>query len=573
MRNVPHRFGSVAGFEPDSPVAKALAVVGETPEPGRENLASFPVVMTSREEARMRSGFRTATVGTTGRIVEHEACIPFQILKQPLLYESGSVTLINAYGTREFAIGAMSKAGDPVPLCLRQGTGDCPGLRWLVSFNEPLVLEGDPLRRYEYWDEKLTLPSECRFPAGPKLTANAAVYVQDVRAVLHFGPTFNGELVTIAPIGTACTALAPAKGDWIELQCGKDRGFALSWQVGTQPPSADAFRQKAADKKLPPAQQLSYALRAVALAPGDDAALQAFVESYYAIRWREYGKAQGGEDERTLDCGQVRRVPDAGPLTSAQECLTAAFRAAPFEWDVFRVDGKRFIRTVKRAKWLEEDYGTFSGDASSVKVKVVRRKWFGEAGVLETALAPRAERPAPGQTFDMSRPMLDPGSFSRVAKLPRGWMSITSQGDASRVVDSMCELREHRLNWDLNGVASMDYASGQFTETVAIVSYGIDDKMEICVGDGCRDRYRREFRWPYDYGSAWKVAEVEDFLTGRSRYWAPTDLAKTLPRVNEENCEGNRYMVPGPYDNGVPQAPQPWSPDGEGPPPMDDVRP
>lgn len=557
---------------PESPVAKALAIVGETPEPGRESLASFPVVRASCEEARDSPGFRTATVGSGGRTVEHEACVPFQILKQPLLYESGSVTVLNAYGTREFAIGAMSKAkaGNPVPLCLRQGTGDCPGLRWMVSSDKPLVLEGDPLRSYEYRDEKLTLPPECRFPAGPKLTANAPVYVQDVRAILHFGPTFNGALVSIAPIGTACTALGPAKGDWVELQCGKDRGFALAWQVGTQPPSAEAFRQKAADKKLPPAQQLSYALRALALAPGDDAALQAFVESYYAIRWREYDKAQGGEDERTLDCGKVRQAPGAEPLTSAQACLTAAFRAAPFEWDVFRVDGKRFIRTVKRAKWLEEDYGTFSGDARSVKVRVVRRKWFGEAGVLETVLASRAERPAPGQTFDTSGPLLDPGSFSRIVKLPRHWMSVVGSDDTLKVRDSMCELRQHELNWDLNGIASMDYAAGQSTDTYSIIRYGLDDKMELCRWNGCQERHQPTFRWPYDYDRGWKVAEVEGFFAGEREYWAPADLARTLPRENEEHCEGNRYMGPSPYDNGVPQ---PTSSDGEKIPTIDDVRP
>ncbi len=440
-------------------------------------------------------------------------------------------------------------------MCRRQGEGECPGKRLLRLSDETVELEGDPVRLYQYRDEKLTLPAECNFPIGAdKPTANAPVYVQDVRAVLHFSPSFNGQLENVLPIGAECTSLSAKRGDWLELQCGKNRGFVLSWQVSTKPPDAEMFRKRAADAKLPIAQRLNYALRVLALSQQDEPALKEFAASYLSIRSQEYARTRGGEDERVLVCPAVAKAMGHTPFASAQECLAAEFRRAEYNWDLLRFDGKRFLRIVRRAKWLEEDSGYFSGDGSSVKVTLVTRKWFGEPGVLEKALVLQAERPAPGAKFDGARrPILDPGSLSQIARLPKQWITVTNKNGFPVIEDSMCEIREHKLDWDLNGVATMLWASAQESDLFFITRYGIDNKMTILPerhGEDTSGAETRAFEWRQsDYGRGFgKVAEVEAFSNGRRVTLAPSDKARTLPLENEDSCVNGQYMGPSPYN-------------------------
>jgi hypothetical protein len=436
----------------------------------------------------------------------------------------------------------MQKDDEVFPLCRRQGTGDCPDQRHL-SLWRTVELEGEQPRPYAAPDEKLVFPAECKFASGPKPVADAPVYIQDVRALLHFSPALNGQLVSILPIGTQCTTLGPPKADWFELQCGKSRGFVLAWQVSVQPPDAEAFRKKAADKKLPTAQQLNYALRALALTPTDEGALKSFAESYYAIRWLEYARARGGEEERTLNCGEL---PGA-PFSSARDCLAAAFHEAPYEWDVLRTEGKRFIRTVRRARWLEEDSGTFSGDGGTLKVSVATRRWYAEPGVLEQALAPMAERPAVGRVSEVRRSaILEPDSFSRIVQLPRRWMPVEEVDNSPRRVDSMCEVPEHVIDWDLNGVASVLFGSAQLAQTFYIARYDLKGKLWLCESPGCKEPTARQFSWGSPIAGT-KVVDVEDFFTGRRHSLAASDVVRNFPRVNEIYCYTGKYLGPSPY--------------------------
>lgn len=531
----------------DSPIAQALDIVGEHPDPALVQYEVFPGGWRTGEEMGMRTAEGRAKQRSR-YYSDHEACVPFQLFEKEIPFESNSLTVLNAFGTQEFMVGPWKAKEDPIPLCLRTSGPACPAphsLRYKPGCGRA-ILEGDPSRMYiiECGEgEVLDLAPECRFPPPRKLTANTPVYIQDVRAVLHLTPAFKGWLAAIAPIGTACTALGPPKGDWLELQCGKAKGFVLAWQVSTEPPSAEAFRKKAADTRLPAAQQLNYALRALALSPDDGAAQTAFVDSYYAIRFREYAKVHDDEDERSFDCASLPRAPDAPPPDSAQACLKAAFRTAPFEWDTYRFSGQRFIRTVRRERWLEEDSGTFTGDATTMKVMVSSRKWFGLPGVLDTVLAPRAERAAPGHPFDTSKPLLTPDSFARLIKLPRHWMTM-EDGDTMRVRDSMCEYYQHNLSWTLNGAASMSYASGQDRQDFTILSYGMDDMMEVCQGN-CERREKHAFEPPNastDGVGRNKTARVQDFFTGEYVTLGPADWALQFPRVNEAHCEGTRYV-------------------------------